>query len=262
VFLSGAIAIAWGAYVLIALSFVPLGLTIYYLRKSRQGSYYGSRRAALRKAQYWGVGAISMLTIALVLLILQPSPAPSVSVELNVTPTLTPTRIPTLTPAPTETASPSPTRRATATPPFIPTFTPEVLPPEPAMSPLPSAIPARPDARIAVMALAVERDEDDRPVDPGVQFKPGLHSVYAFFEYGEMETGYATTFAWYAESGEYIDSCLETWVWGVPADRQWGERGAAYLECSPRGGWQTGLYELRVFVDTQLQSVARFEIAE
>ncbi|MCJ7738890.1 MAG: hypothetical protein MUQ10_16510 [Anaerolineae bacterium] len=261
-FLSGSVAIAWGAYVLIALSLVPLALAAHYLRLSRQGSYYGFRRDALRKAQYWGAGAISTLLIALVILILRPPSEPSIPVEPNLTPTLTATRVPTLTPVPTETASPSPTRRATATPPFIPTFTPEVLPPEPAMSPLPSAVPAGPDARIMVMALAVEKDESDGPVDPGDQFGRGFHPVYVFFEYGGMETGYTTSFAWYVDNGEYVDSCLDTWVWGIPEDRQWGERGGAYLECSPPGGWQVGFYELRVFVDTRLQSVACFEVVE
>jgi len=259
VFLSKPDVILLVAYVLIALSLVPLGLTITYLRKSRRGSYYGLRRDALRKAQYWGLGTALLWLVSLVLLVLHPLAEPIVSVDLRLTPTLTATQIPTRTSVPTETPSPTPTRRATATPPFIPTFTPEILPPEPAMSLLPSAVPADPDARIVIMAVSTQKDENDVPVEPATEFAQGRHPLYVFFEYGGMENGNVATFAWYKD-GEHLETCSETWVWGLPEDRKWGERGGAFLMCDPSSGWQAGNYEVRVFIDTWLQSVVQFVI--
>jgi hypothetical protein len=111
------------------------------------------------------------------------------------------------------------------------------------------------------MAISMQKDEDDAPIEPGNEFPSGSYPLYVFFEYGDMETGNTTIFAWYKD-GNYFESCLDVWAWGLPEERQWGERGGAYLACTPSGGWQVGNYEIRVFIDTQVQSSVQFSVLQ
>ena len=165
------------------------------------------------------------------------------------TPTLTPIIAPTL--RPTRTPTTTPTRRPTATPPFIPTPTPAISPPESALTPLPSAVPAGEEAHITIVTLAADQDEDGQPVDPGAEFPPGDHRVYLFISYEGMANGVAWTFAVY-RAEEFLDSSTQLW--------EWGAEGRTYLYYKPPGGYEPGIYEMRVFVEDRLQGVAQFVI--
>jgi len=225
------------------------------------------------------LAALTLLILGGALLSLPPrvigllyeTPAPTLAVTpvatQAATPTVTraatrkPTPTPTFTPSPTATPTVTPTPRPTATAPAIPTATPEVPPPAAALTPLPSAVPAREDARIQLMALALEVDAQGQPVNPGNEFPPGRHRVYAFFQYDGMVDGTTTTFAWYKD-GEFIESCSDTWLWGVAKGRDWGEHGFTWYACDPAAGWEPGRYEIRVFIETRLQGIAQFAITE
>jgi len=261
VYFFGLGVVRWVGYVLLVVAVVPLASAVVYLRKSRRGAYYAVRREALKKAQRWGSGAIIMLFVALGLLVLVRVLEGRVREQQIPTAIPVATQMPVRVDLPTQTASPAPTLRATGTTPFIPTFTPEVLPPAYAMSPLPSVVPAGPDARIAIMAVAAQKDENEAPVEPGVEFHQGHYPLYVFFEYGGMKVGYATTFVWY-EGDEPLDSCLQQWVWGRAEDRRWGERGSAYLTCDPLDGWPVGNYEVIAFIDARVQSRLQFTIVQ
>lgn len=177
------------------------------------------------------------------------------------TPTLTSTPTRTSTPRPTLTPTPVPTRGPTATPPPIPTSTPAILPPDTALTPLPSAVPAPQDARITLITLALDRDANGRPVNPGNEFPSGDRRVYLFFSWENMRNNIVTTFAWYKD-GEFIDFCSDTWLWGTTEGRNWGEHGWTSYYCRLPGGWQAGRYEIRVFIETRLQGIAQFVIVE
>ena len=253
----------WAAYVLLVLALVPAALTIPSLNKARRARYYALRREALRQALRLMLAMLVMLVLAGVLLIVPPRLAAVLPTAPTATPmaTLVATPAPTATPPPTRTPTTTPTPRPTATAPFVPTATPEVPLPDSALTPLPSSVPAGEDARIQVMALALQADGRGLPVNPGHEFPVGRHRVHLFFQYEGMKDGIATTFAWYKE-GEFIEWCSDTWAWGLVEGRDWGERGLTWFACDPTGDWEAGRYEIRVFIETRLQGVAQFEITE
>lgn len=252
----------WAAYALLVASGIPAGLVVQQLIKARRAPYYAMRRDAFRRAKRWILASLVLQALAIVLLIgalylggIVSAPPTVPTVTSTITPVPTPTPRPTLTPTVT------PTRRPTATPPFIPTSTPAIPLPESALSPLPSAVPAGEDARIAVITLAADLDDSGEPVDPGAEFPPGEHRVCLFFTYEGMKNGVVTTFAWYKDE-EFIDFCSDTWLWGLVEGRDWGERGQSSYYCNPPGGWEPGTYEIRVFIETRLQGIAQFVIRE
>ena len=250
----------WVAYMLLIASAVPTGLAIAQLIKARRAPYYALRRDALRRSRRWILASLLWQAFAIVLLVLPPGleailPAPTPL------PTATIAAVPTPTPRPTRTPTATPTRRPTATAPFIPTATPDEPVPDSALSPLPSAVPASEDARIAIITLAAGEDALGQPVDPGTEFPPGDYRIYLFFTYEGMKDGTATTFAWYKE-GEFIEYCSDTWAWGLVEGREWGERGQFSYYCRPPGGWQPGTYQVNVFVEDRVQGAAQFRVVE
>jgi hypothetical protein len=122
-------------------------------------------------------------------------------------------------------------------------------------------VPAGQEARVQLMALALQADAQGQPVDPGNEFPPGRHRVHVFFQYEGMKNGIATTFAWYKD-GELIPYCSDTWAWGLVEAREWGEEGLTWYACDPTMGWDSGRYEIRVFIETQPQGIAQFVITE
>ncbi len=267
----------WLAYLLFALTLIPIGLALAEFTKARRAAYYAVRRAAFSRATRWLLVSAVLPSVAIVLLLVPsfvayvlPSP-PTVTPLLTSTPTPTPVPVPSETPitTPTATRRPTatppqiptitPTRRPTATPPPIPTPTPTVRPPDTALTPIPSALPAREDSRIQLLALATQVDADGLPVDPGKEFPPGHHLVYLFFQHEGMDAGVPVTVAWYQE-GELLEVCSGTWLWDLVEGRVWGEQGQASVTCHPIAGWQQGNYEIRVFIETRLEGIAQFVI--
>jgi hypothetical protein len=101
----------------------------------------------------------------------------------------------------------------------------------------------------------MEKDDRGLPVNPDSQFPPGDHAVYLFFTYEGMQNGVERTFAWYKD-GEYYERCSQTDLWN------WGDRGRTSYYCHPSTGWESGSYEIHVFVEEELQFIAQFVIAE
>ncbi|MEA3339243.1 MAG: hypothetical protein U9R15_04695 [Chloroflexota bacterium] len=251
--------VRWVAYALLVASVIPVYVAFVQFSKARHDQYYFQRRDAFKLLGPWMGLASVMLIAAIILLTIVPrlltsiAPAP--------TPTALPTRAPTLTPTPLPTLPPTatPTRRPTATPPTIPTPTPSVPLPEPALSPLPSAVPAGEGAHITVVALALESGGGDQPVSPSKEFPPGDQRIYLFFAWEGMQNGNMTTFAWYKDE-ELLDFCSDTWLWGMVEGRDWGERGHTSYYCNPPAGWEPGNYEIHIFIETRLQGVAQFVV--
>ncbi len=246
----------WLAYVLVFVSAILTALAISQLSKARRAPFYVLRKEALRRARRRMLVALMMQVVAVDILMLMPYLAKSVVVPAPVAiVTQTEVGASTLapTPAPTQTPTTTPTRRPTATAPFIPTPTPAVLLPELGIGPPPSAVPAREDARITVIALAADKDEEGRPVDPGTEFPPGDNRVYLFIAYDGLTDGVTWTFAIYRER-ELLDSTTELW--------EWGEQGKTYLYYKPAGGYEPGVYEMRIFIEKRLQGVAQFVIRD
>ena len=244
----------WAAYVLLLALVVTVTMIISQLIRARRAPYYAMREDALKQVRLWMLVALILLVLAIDLLIVPPRLA-TIIAPPTPTPTVFPTVTLTFTPisSPTGTPTVAPTRRPSATPPFIPTSTPDVPPPESALTPLPSAVPAGEDARITIITLAADEDDSGQPVNPGAEFPPGDHPVYLFVSYEGMVNGVVWTFAIYRE-GEFLDGVTQLWEWGI--------EGRTSLYYEPPGGYEPGIYEMRVFIEDRLQGVAQFVIAE
>ncbi|NLF02120.1 MAG: hypothetical protein GX601_14200 [Anaerolineales bacterium] len=258
----------WAAYALMVLTLAPIGLALFYLIRSRRGSIYATRRSAAKRAALWLLISVIVLAVALLLLLVPPTVSDFVPVVTpSATPTATataappPVRTPTPTSTPTAPPAATSTRRPTATPPPIPTATSGVVLPEDVLTPLPSAVPAPPEAKIELLALATEKDSNDEPVEPASEFPEGQHPVILFFHYTAMSDGAQVTFAYYRNDA-LMEDCTDTWLWGLAEDRDWGQTGWAALECNPPEGWEPGSYDIRVFIESRLQGTAQFVIAE
>ena len=246
----------WGAYVVLLAALVPTAIVIVQFVKSRRAPYYAMRVDALKKVKRGMLVALVLLVLGIDLLVVPPRlatilPRPTPDAPLTPLPTSTAVTVPTL--RPTRAPTTTPTRRPTATAPFIPTSTPAVSPPESALTPLPAAVPAGEGARITIITLAAGHDEEGQPVAPGSEFPPGDHRVYLFIAYEGLSNGVAWTFTIYRE-GELLDSATQLWEWGAD--------GRTYLYYNPPGGYEAGIYEMQVFVESQLQGVAQFIITE
>lgn len=255
----------WIASALLILAAIMAALCVPQFRKARRASFYVLRRNALQSGIRYLVIAAALLVAGIVLMATAPRLAAIVVLPTPL-PTATPTRTPTptATPRPTDTPTATPTRRPTATAPLIPTFTltptpgPTVPIPESALTPWPSAVPAGENARITPRYIAIG-DADGRLQGRGTQFPGGNYWVYLGFAYEGMQDGVITTFAWYKD-GEPVERCSDTWLWGTVEGRHWGVRGQRLYGCGPRGGWEPGRYEIRIFIETRLQGIAQFVI--
>ncbi len=248
----------WMAYAMLLAALVPAMAVISQLVRSRRAPYYAMRADALRQAKRWMLATLVMLVLGIDLLVVPPRlatiwPASRESTPDAPTPPPTATEMLLPTLRPTHTPTTTPTRRPTATAPFIPTPTSALPPPESALTPLPNAVPAGEDAHITIVTLAADRDQAGDPVDPGAEFPPGDHRVYLFIAYEGMANGVAWTFAVYRE-GEFLDSTTQLWEWGAD--------GRTFLYYKPPAGYETGRYEMRVFIQDRLQGVAQFAITE
>jgi hypothetical protein len=249
-----------GAVLLLVLCAISVGVSLFYFRRARLAPYHILREAARKRGLWCLLVGLILLILSLLLLYLnarsaqlaRPTPAPSAVPTTTFTPT--PTETPPASPTPTLSVSPSatPTRRPTATPPFIPTPTPAYPLPDTALSPLPDATPAGPDAQIVLLTLALA-EENGRPVGQAVEFAPGDHRVYLFFDYVGMTNNLVWTYGWYRD-GQYLDGATRLWVLGGFGD--------TYLYFKPPGGYEPGMYEIRVWIEDTLQGVAQFVITE
>ncbi len=248
----------WLAYVLLAASAIPLGKIVTLLVRARRAPYYAIRQRAVQRTRPWLLVLLLLLVLGIDLLVLPPYLVEMLSQMEEETqpvdaPTSTPAIAVTVVSFPTGTPTTTPTRRPTATPPFIPTPTPGILPPDSALTPLPSAVPPPEGAHITIITLAADKDEEGQPVDPGAEFAPGDHRVYLFISYERMADGVPWTFAIYRE-GELLDSTTQLW--------EWGSEGRTFLYYNPPGGYQPGIYEMQVFIGERLQGVAQFVITD
>lgn len=248
----------WGARFLFALAAIAVGVSLLCFRRARMAPYYVIREMARRKGLRWLAAAIASLLVGVGLLYLGAHPphlglvtlsplppTPTVAVDATA---LSPTA--TSIPLPTALPSPTPTRRPTATPPPIPTPTPPCPLPETALSPLPGAVPAGPEAQITFVTFAAG-EENGRPVDPGIEFPPGDHRVYLFFEYRGMTRNAVWTYGWYRD-GQYLDGATRLWILN--------SAGVNYLYFRPPGGYEPGVYEVRIWIEHRFQGSAQFVI--
>lgn len=255
----------WAFIVFFALAVLALGLGALKFRDARRARYYFLRETARRAGMLWLRVAFAMGILgsaALYLRIHPPLAPPPATVTAPPTPTSAPpARTPILSPTPTL-APPTPTPSPIPpTPTPLPTATPTpAYPlPETALSPLPGAVPARPEARITFWTFALGV-ENGQPVQPGSSFRAGDFRVYLFIRYEGMSRGVRWTYGWYRE-GEYLDgnSCL-WWVRLPDCPYIGGEQGTTFLYYRRPGGYDPATYEVRIWIEDRFQGAFSFTI--
>jgi hypothetical protein len=119
----------------------------------------------------------------------------------------------------------------------------------PTPAPPPTSTPS--DKHFVFRAIASGIDASGLPVNPSLQFEAGTPSIYIFFDFQNVPEGRRLRHNWFRDGGSvYFES--------MPWERSGS--GNAAIDWSPPKGFDAGVYEVRVFLDDQLQFVANFEV--
>jgi hypothetical protein len=234
-------------------------------RQSRNAAYYGIRQEALSKTRRWSVVALMVLiaTGALAFYLGSQPPATAVANKGTPTPMLvaipskmlptntaiplaaTPTAArPTIPPNPTSTPGPTAAPTITPTAPVSPNL-PGIL-----LTPVPSAVPVSPNARLTFTTLASVADNKGNPVDPGLAFPSGTHRVRLYFQAANVNNGAPYSVLCY-KGDQLVDNVSDLW--------EWGPRGqGARAFCSLDGS--AGKYTVAGYLGTAKQFEIAFEL--
>lgn len=194
-------------------------------RQLRSAAYYAARQEAQSRTRRWAfLATIALLATLGLASYLSNLPAPAAVANLA-TPTpvvidvpsrMLPTATFTSTPGPTSAPSWTPLPTSTATPTVLPTAT---LPPNlPGIlqTPVPSAVPASPNARFTFTTLASVVDNKGTPSNPGLAFPGGTRSVRLFFRAANVNNGAVWSVLCY-KGNRLVDSVVDLWKWGPRA---------------------------------------------
>jgi hypothetical protein len=230
---------------------VGIGLLIQGIALSRQGrtgAFYGIRRDAQIRARNSIGGAVTAFLLAAGLYVLHNSvpainlPQPVASVEPT-TASLPPS--PEILPAATRSAVP--TVAASATP--QPTVTPLMPAPTPTLIVLNGTVEAAPALTFKVIAAGVS--PEGQPVGERTRFAAGVSAVYVFFDYQGVPAGALLRHTWTHNGASAFTRSFQVTYEGS---------GTASVFFAPSGGFEPGLYEVRVMLGGQQQFVANFEV--
>lgn len=261
-----AFSLLWIGIALLSLAVGAVGVSILKFRHAQTAPYYFMRETARRSGTRWLLVAMAALILGGSTFYIHQRQRATMSPPAGVTGTISaaadsPTA--TVSPLPTATYTPSPSPSPippspTATPSPTPTPTPYPMP-DTARSPLPGAVPARPEARIVLETFALGV-ENGQPVQTGVEFTAGDFRVYAFIRYEGMSRGVTWTYGWYRE-GEYLDGNTCLWWTQLPdCPYMVGETGFTFLYYRRPGGYDPGTYEVRIWIEDRFQGAYHFVI--
>ncbi len=227
-------------------------------RQLRGGAYYSVRQEALSRTRRWAfLATIAFLATGGLAIYLSNVPVPT-TVASATPPTLvvitTPSRmLPTATSTPSPTRAPSKTPRPTAT--AMPTLLPSATPlprnvPGILQTPVPSAVPASPNAKLSFTTLASVVDSKGTPADPGLAFPAGTRNVRLFFQASNVNNGAVWGVLCY-KGKKLVDSYIDLWAWGPRAQ---AARAFCGIDGSP------GTYTTAAYLGTNKQFEVNFEL--
>ncbi len=253
-----------GVAALVVLAFL---VAAYY--RFLRGRYYFEREEGGKQAQRLGIALALLLLVLLAVRLAAPwldrsldrlarevSAVPGRMVSLRATlapsPTWTPTR-PSPSPSPTPpipevTLPPSPTPVPAVA---SPTATLAVTTPTATPRLLPTSVSVVQGAHFGSMVLARGIDAEKQPVEAGQVFSLDDRPVYVFFEYRNMQDGLRWSQEWLRE-GSLLWEDEDRW--------EWGRRGRAWVFYTPPYGWTAGEYEVRLYVEENLELAATFRM--
>ena len=256
------------AAVLALIGGVCLALGVSGAARARDAAFYGTRREArlmsnrrlalafgafvLAGACWFARGMLPDLTVENVAAFLQsqvatpqPGPAPAPTAVAAAA---------TAAPAP---ATPEPTVQPTAapaqpTPAASPTSAPSVTltaAPEPTRAPTIS--PARAEQRLQLHAVASGITAAGEPRDSNTRFPSRTKTIHVFFAYHDVPPSASIRHTWFHNGGSaYFGNDMLDKIGA----------GVASISWTPSGGFEPGLYEVRVLLGNVPQFVANFEV--
>ena len=115
----------------------------------------------------------------------------------------------------------------------------------------PSAAQVPPDKRLVLSAVAGGIDANGAPMGVGTTFERGTETIYIFFDFQDVPPSALLRHSWFRDGGSVFFRSKRLTQNG---------RGTDYVSWSPPGGFQPGLYEVRVALGGVLQFVANFEV--
>jgi len=116
-----------------------------------------------------------------------------------------------------------------------------VLPPEyDAVQP---TVDLKETTELSSLVFSAEISDKYEAINPGKIFGEGFYTLYATFEYTEMEDGMAWAWVW-RRNGEVLEGGNELWAYGSD--------GPGFIYLSPEEGFQPGEYSLDVWVNGEL----------
>ncbi len=227
-------------------------------RQMRNAAYYAVRQQALSRIRRWAlIATVTLLATSGLAIYLSNLPASGVApvrptpaavvvvVPSRMLPTAThnprPTNVPTQTPQPAFTATSTPSPTATALPANVPGLL---------QTPVPSAVPAAPNARLAFTTLASVIDSKGTPSDPGLAFPAGTRNVRLFFQASNVNNGAMWGVLCY-KGNKIVDSYINLWNWGP---RPQTGRAFCAIDGSP------GTYNVAGYLGTNKQFDVAFEL--
>ena len=228
-------------------------------RRLRNAAYYAVRQEALNSTRRWAfLAAIALLATGGLAIYLSNLPVPAsiasaptptpvvIAVPSRLLPTATftpsPTSAPSNTPIPTFTATPTPTLPPTAT---LPPNVPGIL-----QTPVPSAVPVSPNAKLAFTTLASVVDHKGAPSDPGLAFPSGTRNVRLFFRAANVNNGAVWSVLCY-KGHKLVDSYIALWAWG---SRTQSARAFCGIDGTP------GTYTVAAYLGPNKQFEVGFEL--
>ncbi len=228
-------------------------------RQLSSAAYYVVRQEALSRTRRWTfLATIALLSTSGLAMYLSNLPAPTavanvptpsavlVAIPSRILPTATstpqPTQLPSKTPLPTATATPTLLPKATALP--------AVNVPAILQTPMPSAVPVSPNAKLAFTTLASIVDSKGTPSDPGLAFPAGTRNVRLFFQASNVNNGATWSVLCY-KGNKIVDSYIDLWDWGP---RSQTARAYCAIDGSP------GAYTVAAYLGFNQQFAIAFEL--
>ena len=105
---------------------------------------------------------------------------------------------------------------------------------------------------IGALSFSTEIDEFDLvALSPGRLFDTGFYTIYATFEYEDMQDGMVWSWVW-RRDGQVISGGHEAWVYG--------DEGPGYVYLNPIEGFAEGEYTLEIWVNGERMSSANMFI--
>ncbi len=231
-------------------------------RRARDAAFYGTRREARLSSNRYLTVALVILPLAAGCFVMRGS-LPDLTIEYVLAmitdrinapalpqPTALAQREATAEPSPApavETVS-EPTREpveATQTPDAIPaaTHTPAVT--------RAATVSARMEQRMQLHALAAGISSTGEPIDAGTRFESRTRTIHVFFTYHDVPPSASIRHTWFHNGGSAY--------FGNDVLDRFGS-GVASISWTPDGGFEPGLYEVRVLLGNVPQFVANFEV--